>query len=154
MPAVLGSRALSAMALVALLATIALAGLGALTAVGQGLGGCPGAASAPPSAEAEGAIPADLLPIFASAEAAYGVPWTVLAAINKVETDFGRNQGPSPAGAIGWMQFLPKTWARYGRDADGDGRADPNDPADAIYPPPAFLRPSGSLRHLRPAFFV
>jgi hypothetical protein len=49
------------------------------------------------------------------------------------------------------MQFLPKTWARYGRDADGDGRADPNDPADAIYSAAAYLRASGALTDLRAA---
>ena len=115
MPAVAVNRTLSAIALAAVLATIALAGLGALTAVGQGSAGCAGAVSAPPAAEAERAIPADLLPIFTGAQDAYDVPWTVLAAVNKVETDFGRSQGPSSAGAVGWMQFLPATWARTSR---------------------------------------
>jgi hypothetical protein len=82
MLAVPGRRTLSAIALVALLATIALAGLSALTTVGPGSGGCTGAASTPPAADAERTIPAALLPIFASAEAAYGVPWSVLAAVN------------------------------------------------------------------------
>jgi membrane-bound lytic murein transglycosylase B len=77
-----------------------------------------------------------------------------LAAVNKVETDFGRDLGPSPAGAIGWTQLLPKTWARYGRDADGDGRADPNDPGDAIFSAAAYLRASGAPRDLRGALFA
>src|SRR4051794_30117626 len=149
-----GSRLLVGVALPFILAVVLLAAMTAVGAGTQSATGCVATAGGPASAEAQATIPANLLPLFAGAERAYGVPWNVLAAINKVETDFGRNLGPSPAGAIGWMQFLPKTWARYGRDADGDGRADPNDPADAIYPPPAFLRPSGSLRHLRPAFFV
>ena len=59
-------------------------------------------------------IPPRLLPIYAHAEDAYGVPSNVLAAINKVETDFGRNLGPSAAGAVGWMQFLPSTWKKWG----------------------------------------
>src|SRR5207247_1658053 len=67
------------------------------------------------------------------AGAAYGIPWPVLAAINKVESDFGRNMGPSSAGAIGWMQFMPSTWLRWGVDADGDGGADPGRAADAVY---------------------
>ena len=49
------------------------------------------------------------------AGARYGIPWQVLAAINKVESNFGRNMGPSSAGAIGWMQFMPSTWAALGR---------------------------------------
>ena len=59
------------------------------------------------------------------AGATYGIPWQVLAAINKVESNFGRNMGPSSAGAIGWMQFMPSTWQRWGMDANGDGIADP-----------------------------
>ena len=54
------------------------------------------------------------------------------AAINKIESNFGRNMGPSSAGAIGWMQFMPSTWERWGVDADGDGIADPWNPDDAI----------------------
>jgi hypothetical protein len=42
------------------------------------------------------------------------VRWFYLAAINFVETDFGRVAGPSSAGAQGPMQFLPATWAIYG----------------------------------------
>jgi hypothetical protein len=154
MPAIVGGRALIAGALAAVLAAVALAGLGALAAVGQSAAGCTAAAVAPPSTEADATIPPGLMPIFARAEAAYGVPWSVLAAINKVETDFGRNQGPSPAGAVGWMQFLPATWARYGIDADGDGRADPADPADAIFTAAAYLRAAGAPGYLRRALLT
>lgn len=38
----------------------------------------------------------------------------------------------SPAGAQGLGQFMPGTWASYGTDGNGDGRADVWDPADAI----------------------
>jgi hypothetical protein len=86
-------------------------------------------------------IPANLLPLFVGAERAYGVPWNVLAAINKVETDFGRILGPSPAGAIGWMQFEPATWLRYERDANRDGYANPDDPATRSTPPPPTCAP-------------
>src|SRR5437016_4189411 len=65
-----------------------------------------------------------LLPIWQAAGQAYGVPWSVLAAINKVESGFGQNMGPSSAGAIGWMQFMPDTWASWGTDGNGDGLAD------------------------------
>src|SRR5256714_9509015 len=58
------------------------------------------------------------------AGSAYGIPWNVLAAINKIESNFGQNMGPSSAGAVGWMPFMPSTWLRWGVDADGDGVAD------------------------------
>jgi membrane-bound lytic murein transglycosylase B len=51
---------------------------------------------------------------YQAAQAATGVGWSYLAAINFVETDFGRVAGPSTAGAQGPMQFLPATWAIYG----------------------------------------
>ena len=60
-------------------------------------------------------IPPFLLPIYQACGTQYGIPWEVLAAINKIETDFGSNLNVSSAGAEGWMQFLPSTWATYGR---------------------------------------
>jgi cell wall-associated NlpC family hydrolase len=86
---------------------------------------------------------AALLPIWQAAGNAYGIPWPVLAAINKVETNFGSNLGPSSAGAIGWMQFMPSTWARWGIDANGDGVADPNNPTDAIFSAARYLAGCG-----------
>ena len=74
------------------------------------------------------AVPPFLLPIFQAAGTAYGIPWQVLAAINKVETDYGRDLSVSSAGAEGWMQFLPSTWVQYGVDANGDGYRDPYNP--------------------------
>ena len=67
-------------------------------------------------------IPPFLLSIYQAAGAAYGIPWQTLAAINEVETDYGTNLDVSSAGAIGWMQFLPSTWKRYGVDASGRRR--------------------------------
>ena len=58
--------------------------------------------------------PAALRADYQAAQAATGVGWSYLAAINFVETDFGRVAGPSSAGAQGPMQFLPATWAVYG----------------------------------------
>ena len=81
--------------------------------------------------------------IWQAAGATYGIPWQVLAAINKVETNFGANLGPSSAGAIGWMQFMPSTWARWGVDANGDGVADPNNPTDAIFSAARYLAGCG-----------
>jgi murein DD-endopeptidase MepM/ murein hydrolase activator NlpD len=84
-----------------------------------------------------------LLAIWQQAGAAYGVPWQVLEAINKVESNFGRNMGPSSAGAIGWMQFIPSTWERWGVDANGDGVADPWNAQDAITAAARYLAASG-----------
>jgi murein DD-endopeptidase MepM/ murein hydrolase activator NlpD len=42
------------------------------------------------------------------------LPWSVLAGVASVETDFGTNLGPSSAGAYGYGQFVPGTWANYG----------------------------------------
>ena len=74
----------------------------------------------------------DLRNLWERAGNAYGIPWQVLAAINKVESNFGSNMGPSSAGAVGWMQFMPDTWLSWGMDADGDGVADPWNADDAI----------------------
>ncbi|MDP3712663.1 MAG: lytic transglycosylase domain-containing protein [Mycobacteriales bacterium] len=61
-----------------------------------------------------------------------GLPWQVLSAVGEVESGHGRNNGPSSAGALGPMQFLPATWAAYGVDGDGDRRADVMSPYDAV----------------------
>jgi membrane-bound lytic murein transglycosylase B len=94
-----------------------------------------------------------LLPIWQAAGQAYGVPWSVLAAINKIESNFGQNMGPSSAGAIGWMQFMPDTWSRWGIDANGDGIADPWDATDAIYSAARYLAASGGSTDIRSAVF-
>ncbi len=67
--------------------------------------------------------PGVLLHIFRAAQARSRVPWTYLAAIELVESRFGRIRGPSSAGAEGPMQFLPATWAQYGRGSINDPRA-------------------------------
>ncbi len=73
-------------------------------------------------------IPPFLLPIYQAAGVEYGVRWEVLAAINEIETDYGRNLSVSSAGAVGWMQFMPGTWATYGVDGNADGRKAPLQP--------------------------
>jgi murein DD-endopeptidase MepM/ murein hydrolase activator NlpD len=84
----------------------------------------------------------------------YGIPWQVLAAINKVESNFGRNMGPSSAGAIGWMQFMPSTWLRWGMDANRDGVADPWNPEDAIFAAARYLAAAGGRTDLPRAVFA
>lgn len=73
-----------------------------------------------------------------------GLSWTVLAAIGQVESNHGRNAGPSSAGALGPMQFLPSTWRMYGVDGDGDGKADIMNPYDAIPGAAKYLCASGA----------
>jgi soluble lytic murein transglycosylase-like protein len=108
----------------------------------------PGSISFPPSLQQAPALVEErsydqLLALWQRDGALYGVPWQVLAAINKVESNFGRNMGPSSAGAIGWMQFMPSTWERWGVDADGDGIANPWSAEDAIAAAARYLAASG-----------
>ena len=99
-------------------------------------------------------IPPFLLPIYQAAGVEYGVRWEILAAINEIETDYGRNLSVSSAGAVGWMQFMPATWASYGVDANGDGRKDPYNPVDAIFAAARYLRAAGADTDLRKAIFA
>jgi murein DD-endopeptidase MepM/ murein hydrolase activator NlpD len=98
-------------------------------------------------------IPPFLLPIYQACGTEYGIPWEVLAAINKIESDFGTNMGPSSAGAIGWMQFLPSSWEEFGLDANGDGHKDPYNPVDAICAAAHYLKLSGGSHDLYNAVF-
>ena len=99
-------------------------------------------------------IPPFLLPIYQAAGIEYDVPWPVLAAINEVETDYGRNLSISSAGAVGWMQFLPSTWARYGVDATNSGYADPYNPVDAIFAAARYLHAAGASTNLESAVYA
>ena len=79
--------------------------------------------------------PSTYLALYQDSAAKYcpGLSWTVLAAIGQIESDHGANDGPSSAGALGPMQFLPSTWAVWGIDAFGQTGA-PNimNPLDAV----------------------
>ena len=99
-------------------------------------------------------IPPFLLPIYQAAGTQYGVRWEVLAAINEIETDYGRNLNVSSAGALGWMQFMPATWRAYGVDANRDGEKDPYNPVDAIFAAARYLRAAGAETDLRKAIFA
>src|SRR3954470_7922697 len=99
-------------------------------------------------------IPPFLLPIYQSCGTEYGIPWQVLASINKIETAFGTNLNVSSAGAEGWMQFIPSTWAGYGVDANNDGRKDPYNPVDAICAAARYLRAAGGDKDIRQAIFA
>jgi hypothetical protein len=99
-------------------------------------------------------IPPFLLPIYQACGTEYGIPWEVLAAINKIETGFGTNLNVSTAGAVGWMQFLPSSWEMYGLDANGDGRKDPYNPVDAICAAAHYLKIAGGNKDLYDAIFA
>jgi transglycosylase-like protein with SLT domain len=82
-----------------------------------------------------GGKPASYLQLFQQSAATYcpGLSWTVLAAIGQIESGDGQNVGPSTAGALGPMQFLPSTWATWGITAFGEtGPPDIMDPYDAV----------------------
>jgi membrane-bound lytic murein transglycosylase B len=92
--------------------------------------------------------PADRLrAYYAAAQRRFGVGWHVLAAVNFVETGFGRLRNESTAGARGPMQFMPATWRAYG--LGGDIR----DPRDAILGAANYLHASGAPRSYRRALF-
>src|SRR3954468_17976937 len=137
-----------------------LAGLFVKQVSESGCNGGTGAAGGPESALAKTAIPATVVPVFHAAEREYGVPWNVLAGINKVETDFGRleatgvTSGENFAGAGGPMQFLAGTWASYGVDGNRDGRVSRYDPRDAIPAAARYLHASGAPGDWQRALFA
>jgi murein DD-endopeptidase MepM/ murein hydrolase activator NlpD len=99
-------------------------------------------------------VPPFLLPIYQAAGIQYGIRWEVLAAINEIETDYGRNLNVSSAGAVGWMQFLPSTWKTWGVDGNHDGRKDPYNPVDAIFAAARYLKAAGGGQDLNRAIFA
>jgi soluble lytic murein transglycosylase-like protein len=98
--------------------------------------------------------PSFLIPIYMAAGRRYHVPWEILAAINAIESDYGRDLNTSSAGAIGWMQFEPSTWKRYGVAADGVSEANPYDPRDAIFAAAHYLQAAGASTDIREAVFA
>ncbi len=89
-----------------------------------------------------------LVQYYIGAAAAYRlgpVGYAYLAAINKVETEFGTNIATSPKGAVGWMQFMPSTFAQYGVSiTNPSAPPDPDDPQDAIYTAARYLGAGGA----------
>ncbi len=99
-------------------------------------------------------VPVFLLPIYQAAGIQYGIRWEILAAINEIETDYGRNLNVSSAGAMGWMQFIPSSWKAYGVDANKDGRKDPYNPVDAIFAAARYLKAAGYEKDVRRSIFA
>ncbi len=91
--------------------------------------------------------PATYLQLFRASAARYcpGMSWTVLAAIGQIESGDGTNNGPSPAGALGPMQFMPATWQKWGITAFGE-QGPPNimDPYDAVPSAARYLCAAGA----------
>jgi membrane-bound lytic murein transglycosylase B len=100
----------------------------------------------PPSAFRVGpaAAASKLRAYYAEAERRSGIAWQVLAAVNYVESDFGRVRQSSTSGAQGPMQFLPSTWAAY-------GRGNVHDPHQAILGAARFLAAAGGAAGERAA---
>ena len=86
--------------------------------------------------------PGNYLELFRASAKLYcpGLSWTVLAAIGQIESADGQNTGPSSAGALGPMQFLPSTWARWGITATAFGQTGPPDINNAYDAVPAAAR--------------
>jgi hypothetical protein len=99
-------------------------------------------------------IPPFLLPIYQACGSEYGIPWEVLASINRAETTFGTNLGDSSAGAMGWMMFMPASWTEWGVDANGDKIKDPYNPVDAICAAGNYLKDFGYAEDPYDAIFA
>ncbi len=120
--------------------------------IAAAMGGDP----APPSTAALADIPAAYLDLYRQAGAAFGLPWELLAAVGKVESDHGRNPAayqPNSAGAVGPMQFEPATFAAYSWAA---GNPDPSidDPHDAIFAAAAMLQANGAPGDTQAALYA
>jgi transglycosylase-like protein with SLT domain len=102
----------------------------------------------PPRIRIGPAEPADILRRhYRTARRRYGVGPALLAAVNFVESAFGRLRNRSVSGAKGPMQFIPATWRAYGLGGDI------NDPHDAILGAANYLHASGAPRNERRALF-
>ena len=94
------------------------------------------------------AAPVDSLrAYYAEAQSRYRVDASYLASINYIESNFGRNNGPSSANAMGPMQFLPGTWAQYGQGGNI------MDPHDSILAAARLLVRNGAPGNMRNAIF-
>ncbi len=143
------------------LVTAVIAALGG-SSLAPGSAGAAGVAGISPTALALREIPPVTLRLYQRAAQRYGLDWTILAGVGKVECDHGRDPDPSCsregsvnyAGAGGPMQFVAGTWARYGVDGNGDGVADRWNSADAILSAANYLRASGAPGDYRVALLA
>ncbi|MCL6444119.1 MAG: lytic murein transglycosylase [Alicyclobacillus sp.] len=100
--------------------------------------------------------PVSLIPVYKAAGSRYGIPWTVLAAIHKTETNFGLANSPKSAdGAMGPMQFLPSTFAAYAVKAPGQsGSPNIHNVDDAIFTAAHMLAEDGYAQDPAKALFA
>ena len=115
-----------------------------------------------PSATALAEIPPAYLSLYRRAAARFGLDWTILAGIGRVECDHGQDPDPACtveghlnyAGAGGPAQFLVSTWQRYGISASGTGAPDMWNPADAIMSMANYLHAAGAPADYPDAIFA
>ena len=112
----------------------------------------PSASQSPATAMARDEIPAARLRLYQAAGRRFDLEWTFLAAIGAQECHHGSCAGDNGSGCAGPMQIAvrrhspcspgggPTLWERFKVDADRDGHADVNDPADAIFTAARILR--------------
>jgi membrane-bound lytic murein transglycosylase B len=84
--------------------------------------------------------PSKLLGFYRAAQRRFGVRWSLLAAVNFVESAFNKLRNDSAMGAQGPMQFMPSTWRAYGLGGNI------HDPSDAILGAANYLHANGAPR--------
>lgn len=89
----------------------------------------------------------DLTGLYRAAGGRHSIDWSYLASINYVESDFGRVNGPSSAGALGPMQFMPGTWSDFGNGGDVMS------PRDSIEAAARYLRAMGGPANMDRAIY-
>jgi hypothetical protein len=122
---------------------------GGTSSGGTGSGGSASGGTGSAGAQGGSGPPATYLQLFQESAARYcpGLSWTVLAAIGQIESADGTNVGPSSAGALGPMQFLPSTWAAWGIDGFGQtGPPNVLNPYDAVPAAARMLCADGAAR--------
>ena len=90
----------------------------------------------------------ELLALYRESGEASGVPWQYLASIHLIESRLGRIVGPSTAGALGPMQFIPSSWEAFGEG--GDIYSD----RDSILAAGRYLRDAGAEFDIDGALFA
>jgi Transglycosylase SLT domain len=155
-----GLKLAAAAAAAALLCLLCFAGLSAALTSSPASGDMQQCAVAADSGEG---IPANYVPWLQKAATRYQLGprgFAIIAAIHKIESDFGRSalpgvrSGTNSAGAAGPGQFLFSTWATYGVDANGDGRKDIYSVPDSVFATANYLHASGAPGDWRAAIFA
>ncbi len=94
-------------------------------------------------------VPSDYLNAFESAAARYGLGrrgvWA-LAAIGRLESNFGKGMGKQQLRHTGPLGLDPSEWRHYGVDGDGDGHIRHADPADSAATLARMIWSRGGLR--------